>query len=90
VRLKVEKAEMLARRIIEQEEEDSEREQQEKEKGELPSLVNMAIDWAREHGLKKLTFGDVEAFLAEKNIDPLRQTKRQIYSMANVHLKSRF
>ncbi len=54
----------------------------EKEKMELSSLVKPYVDWAKEHGLKKATEADVDAFLLEKNIDVSPRTKkRELYAM---------
>ena len=80
---------MLAQRQLENEREIKEREQLEREKAELPSLINSCIDWAREHGLKRVTKADIEAFLLEKNIEILPQTQRALYAMVNVQLKSK-
>ena len=89
IKLKIEKAEMLAQRQLENEREVKEREQLEREKAELPSLVNSCVDWAREHGLKRVTKADIEAFLLEKNIEILPQIQRALYAMVNVQLKSK-
>ncbi|MCX5718545.1 MAG: hypothetical protein NT055_01030 [Nitrospirae bacterium] len=55
----------------------SEREVKEKEKKLLISLVNRCGDWAKKHGLKKVTETDVEAFLIEREIDLSPRTKRR-------------
>ncbi len=89
IRLKLEKAEMLAKRQLEEEKELKEKEQLEREKAKLPSLVNSCIEWAEEHDLKRVTKTDVEAFLIEKNVDILPQTQRALYAMVNVKLKSK-
>jgi len=81
--LKIEKAEILARNQLE-----SKREVKEKEK--LLSLVNPCVDWAKEHGLKKVTEADVDAFLLERNIDVLPRTKkRALYALVNSKIKSK-
>jgi hypothetical protein len=59
-----------------------------KEKDELPSLVSQCVDFARMNGLKKLTLSDVDTFIIEKELDLMHETKRAVYSMANVKLKS--
>ena len=89
IQLKIEKAEMLAQKQLDTERDIKEREQLEKEKAELPSLVNLCVDWVKEHGLKRVTKADVEAFLLEKNIEILPQTQRALYAMVNVQLKSK-
>ena len=90
VQLKIEKAEMLAQKQLDSEREIKEREQQlEKERAELPSLINSCVDWAKERGLKRVTKADIEAFLLEKNIEILPQTQRALYAMVNVQLKTK-
>jgi len=89
IQLKIEKAEMLAQKQFETERDVKEREQLEKEKMGLPTLVGSCIDWAKDHGLKRVTQADVDAFLLDKNIDILSQTKRSLYAMANVSIKSK-
>jgi len=46
------------------------------------------VDWARINNLKRLTLADVDTFIMEKEFDLLTETKRAIYAMANVKLKS--
>lgn len=89
IELKVERANILAQREILKEEEKQKKEQWEKEKEELPSLVSQCIDWARTNGLKRLTLGDIDAYIMERNLDILRETRRALYAMANVKLKSK-
>lgn len=89
VQLKIEKAEMLAQKQLDSEREIKEREQLEKERAELPSLINSCVDWAKERGLKRVTKADIEAFLLEKNIEILPQTQRALYAMVNVQLKTK-
>ena len=90
IQLKKDKVEMLAQRELDHEMEIKMKEQLEKEKSELPSLVSSFVDWARDHGLKKVTHADVDAFLIDKNIKILRQTEKTLYAKANVELRSRF
>ena len=80
---------MLAKKQLDNERKIKESEQLERERAELPSLVNSCIDWVREHGLKRITKADIEAFLLEKNIKILPQTQRALYAMVNVQLKSK-
>lgn len=89
IRLKIDKAEMLAQKQLDTEREVKEREQLEKEKMGLPSLTNLCVDWAKEHGLKRVIQSDVEAFLMEKNVELLRQTERSLYALVNVKLRSK-
>lgn len=88
VRFKMEKAEMLAEKQLNAAREVKEKAQLEKEKLELPSIVNSCVNWAREHNLKRITQADVDAYLLDKNIELLYQTKRSLYAMANVAIKS--
>jgi len=80
---------MLAQKQFDAEREVKNKEQLEKEKTELPSLVSSCVDWAKDHGLKRVTQADVDAFLLDKNIELLPQTKRSLYAMANVAIKSK-
>lgn len=89
IRLKMEKAEMLSQKQLDTEREIKEREQLEKEKTGLSSLVNLCVDWAKERGLKRVTQADVEAFLMEKNVEILRQTRKSLYALVNVKLRSK-
>ena len=88
IRLKVEKANILAQKEILREAETEKRERLKKEKEELSSLVSHCIDWARTNGLKRLTLADIDAYIMERNLDILNETKRALYAMSNVKLKS--
>jgi hypothetical protein len=88
IRVKVEKAELLAERKKRIEEEAQRKERLGKEKEELSSLVSQCVDWARINGLKRLTSADVDTYILEKDLDLLQETKRAMYAMANVKLKS--
>src|SRR3989344_9504324 len=72
IKFKIEKAEILAGNFVDKQfdakREVRNNEQLEKEKTELPSLVSSCIDWAKEHGLNRVTQADVYAFLLNKNI----------------------
>jgi hypothetical protein len=78
VQLNIRRADFLARRQALQEEKD-----------ELPSLVGKCVDWARINNLNKVAVADVDAFLLEKDLHLLRETKRALYSIANLKLKSK-
>jgi len=61
-----------------------------KEKEELlPSLINLCVEWAEKKGFNKLTKQEVEAFLFEKDIEVEDDTKRGLYLLVNVELKTR-
>jgi hypothetical protein len=79
---------MLAEREIRRDEENQRKERLKKEKEELPSLVSQCVDFARMNNLKRLTLSDVDTFVMEKDLDLMHETKRAIYAMANVKLKS--
>jgi ribosomal protein L31E len=88
IRLKLEKAESLAKQQIESEREAELKAQLEKEKAELTELVAQCVTWASEQGLSRLTNSDIDAFLLEIGREILPQTKKAIYATANVQLKS--
>jgi len=88
IQLKVERANILARKEILKEADIKKRERLKKEKEELPSLVSQCIDWARTNGLKRLTLADIDAYIMERDLDILNETRRALYATANVKLKS--
>ena len=88
VQLKKEQANIIAQRRFEKEKEEKQRARLAYEKEELPSLVGQCIDWARVNGLNKITLSDVDTFVMEKELDILYETKRALYSMANLKLKT--
>jgi len=88
VRLKLEKAELLAQQQIQSKREADLEAQLEKEKAEMPELTTQCVTWARRQGLSRLTQADVDAFLLEIGREILPQTKRAIYATADVQLKS--
>ena len=79
---------MLPEREIRRDEENQRKERLKKEKEELPSLVSQRVDFARMNNLKRLTLSDVDTFVMEKDLDLMHETRRAIYAMANVKLKS--
>lgn len=89
IQLKIEKADMLARRQIDKEREIKHKEQIEKEKTGLPSLISSCVDWANDKGLKSVAQADIDAFLLEKGLEVLPETKRSIWTMAKVQMKSK-
>jgi hypothetical protein len=89
LRLKLEKAQILAREEIRKRVETEKKLRLETEKGELPSLVNRCCDWAITKGMNRVTVADVDAFILENEFDLLQETRRALYAMANVQLKSR-
>jgi len=89
IRLKIERANILARTEIRREAENQKNEQMQKEKEGLPSLVSHCVDRARTNGLKRLTLADIDAYILERNLDILKETRRGLYAIANVELKSR-
>jgi len=89
VELKVERADSLAEREITRREEAQKKKRLSEEREELPSLVSQCVDWARLNSLNRLTLSDVDTYVMEKNLDILNETKRALYAMANVKLKSK-
>ncbi|MGQ9507724.1 MAG: hypothetical protein ACUVTB_07735 [Candidatus Bathycorpusculaceae bacterium] len=87
--MKIQRAEFLAERELVREAELERKRRLQKEKDELPSLVSRCVDWARDNGLKRVTLADVDTFLLEKEIELLHETKRALYSKANLKLKSK-
>lgn len=88
-RLKIRRAEFLAQREIKRKAEAERKRKLKEEKDEIPSLVGQCVDWAKDKSLKRVTLADVDAFLFEKDLKLMPETKRTLYAMANVKLKSR-
>jgi len=86
--LKIERANYLAERQIAKEEDAEKKKRLAREKEELPSLVSQCLDWARMNNLRRLTLADVDTFVMEKELVLLNETKRSMYAIANVKLKS--
>lgn len=89
IRLKIEKARTLARAEIRKRIETEHKIRLEREKEELPSLLNRCVDWAITMGMKRVTVADVDAFILENEFDILKETRRALYAMTNVKLKSK-
>ena len=89
MRHKKNQALFFANRMFDKEEKEKIKEQIAKEKEELPSLVSHCIDWSKSLGLKRLTHADIDAYLLEKNLVIRPETRRALYSIANVKLKSK-
>jgi len=87
--IKIERANFLAQRETMKEAEARKKKRLQEEKEELPSLVSQCVDWARLNGLNRITVADADTYIMEKNIDILYETKRALYAMANVKLKSK-
>jgi len=58
----------------------------EKEKKELPKIVEDCINWARENGLKKLNKSNLAAFLSEKELDLTALGEDALYNKVNLEL----
>jgi hypothetical protein len=58
-------------------------------KGKTPSIVDSCIDWIKEHGFKRVTHANLGAFLIEKNIEIISQTRRALYAVVNMKLRSK-
>lgn len=89
IRLKVEKAEMLAEQKLGEEQTIKERTQIEKEKQSLPPLINECVEWAKRFDLRRVTKSDIGAFLAEKNVELTTHSTNLLYAKANLLLKSK-
>lgn len=87
--IKIQRANFLAQRETMKEAEAQKKKRLQEEKEELPSLVSQCVDWARLNGLSRITVADVDTYIMEKSIDILYETKRALYAMANVKLKSK-
>jgi hypothetical protein len=88
VRLKIEQANIKAERQFEKEENDKKKAKLADEKEELPSIMCQCVDWAIINGLKRVTLSEIDTFLMEKDIDILYETRRMLYSTANLKLKT--
>lgn len=84
---KMNKAEKVARKKWEEEIKEKSRARYEKEKADLPQLIQDCVNWARQNNLVKVTKSDISTFLLEKNAEVLSETKTMLYSKANVQLK---
>lgn len=87
--LKIERAKILARKQMEKERVNKEREQLALEKSKLPEITNNLYDWARANSFNRVTQGEIDAFLLEKEIDLSQKTRHQLQSIANLRLKTR-
>lgn len=88
-RLKIQRAQFLAEKEIMKQQDAERKRRLLEEKDELPSLVGKCVDWARENGLKRVILSDADTFLLEKDLDLLHETKRALYSMVNLMMKSK-
>jgi hypothetical protein len=89
LKLKIDKAERLAEKKLEEERAHKEKERLKKEKEQLPSLVDECVSWAKENNLARgLKKADTDVFVTGKDLDILPETKYQLWSMANVRLKA--
>ena len=88
-RLKIQKAEMLARSQLQKEQEARKKEQIEVEMSELPSLVVKCVDWARSKGLTNVTKSDIDVFLMEKRLEIMPTTKNALYANTKLELKKK-
>ena len=90
INLKVSKARML----VEQEHTKLISEEQqvriEKEKLELPALVDRFVDWLKDKELNKVRLLDVNRFVTENNIDLLSGTIRDIYNISQSKLDDKY
>ena len=88
IQCKIEEADMMVDIQIRKEDADKRKQRLATEKEELPSLVGQCADWARSNDLKKLTLGEVENFVQEKELDLLHDTMRLLWTKTNIALKT--
>jgi len=89
VRMKIDRVDSIAEERINEEKEAKIKQQWEKEKEELPSLVNKCVDWARSSDVNRLTLADVDTYIIINALDVLDVTRRALYAMVNVKLRSK-
>jgi hypothetical protein len=61
----------------------------ERERNELPSLIDQCFDWAINRGLSRLTKSDIKSFLFEFNYNITSDIENQLYALANTKMKSK-
>jgi len=61
----------------------------EREKQELPKIIEECIKWAKENGLKKLTKASLKAFLSEKEIYLSSVGENALYYKVNLELSKK-
>jgi hypothetical protein len=88
IQMKIQQANIKARRQLMKDEEKERKARLAKEKEELPSIVCQCADWARLGGLKRVTYSDIDAFMLEKDMDVLKETRRALYSKTNLTMKT--
>ena len=62
--------------------------QLERDKKELPKLVDECYDWCRENSLTKLIKTNVSAFLTEREIELSRNAEDMLYQQVNMKLRA--
>ncbi len=87
VQLKIEQANLKVQQKLDEIEEAKNRKRLAEEKQKLSTLIKECIDWTNQAGLKKLTLADVDAFILDKNLDIMFETRRALYSKVNIKLK---
>jgi len=88
IQCKIEEADTMVDMQIRKEENDKRKQRLTTEKEELPSLIGQCADYARSNELKKLTQGEVEAWVQEKELDLLPETIRLLWTKVNLALKT--
>jgi len=87
IRLKIRRAEMLAERKLEREKVMMEKARVEEEKKQLPALIDECVMWAKSSGLSRVTKSNIQAFLAEKEIELSDLSIDILYTKTNQKLK---
>lgn len=60
-----------------------------KEKEQLPKIIENCVSWAKENGFNKLTRSTMQAFLLEKGLDLTSLTQDALYIRVNFELKKK-
>lgn len=58
-----------------------------KERKKLPKIIEDCIAWAKELGLRSLTFGEVDEFLNQQGIELERRNRQSLKVQINIRLK---
>jgi hypothetical protein len=83
------KAEAIRRSVDAKAQRLLEQNQAKQEKERMPKLVEQCLEWAGKNGLKKLTLGEVGAFISENDVELSREGQRLLWQKTNIELKTR-
>jgi hypothetical protein len=88
IKLKIQQTELLADNKIAEENKKLEKIRLEKEKEQLPDLIEDCITWAQGLGFNKITKSDLDTFLMEREIQLLKFSSDYLHNKVNLRLKS--